>query len=113
MCFSPIWSDGVIDGDRDFFMVSPSLFPDADYHQVDYDNLNCRYYVFFPSVEIGIYPYQLSVRLKDEPEPSYDDCEQGGLTIEATHSGIYNSDVAFRPSWPEGNVDDSEGKGDM
>lgn len=57
MCFSPIWSDGVIDGDRDLFMVSPSLFHDADYHQIDYDNLNSRYYVFFPSVEIGIYPY--------------------------------------------------------
>ena len=61
-------------------------------------------------MKIGIYPYQLSVRHKDEPESSYDDCEQGGLTIGATHSGIYNSDGSFRTSWSEGNGDDPEGK---
>ena len=64
-------------------------------------------------MEIGIYLYELYAQSKDEPETSYDYCEQGGLTIEATHLGIYNSDGAFRPSWPEGNIDDPEGKDDM
>ena len=113
ICFSPIWASGTTDDDVDLYMVSQSLFGDNEYHQIEYDNNNSRYYIFLGNFPIGIYPYELYALQKGDIMSSIRKCNEDDLRIVANHSGIYNSDGQFRPSWTEGNNEDPEGKDDI